>query len=152
MTHRITQRIVADPRRGDGANAAGIPGDCLRACIATALGLPYERVPHVALHGRAWWEHLRRWLRAEHGVDIGCVLPEPLDGDADAVLLRGPSPRGPFAHVVVGRLIAGQLFARWDPHPSRAGLAGGRVDEVYVFTRPYWPPPEQRALTARPAD
>lgn len=42
----VTQTIFADPLRGDGHNADGEPGDCLRACVASILELPLSAVPN----------------------------------------------------------------------------------------------------------
>lgn len=149
----LNQRVTACPLRGDGADPNGLPGDCLRTAVASLLDLPYEQVPHFALHGRAWWDHLRRWAR-RHGVDFaalapvaGTVRPFVTEPDGMLVLAAGPSPRSARARHVVLADVDGRTV--WDPHPSRAGIP--RVDEVYVATAPYWPPPQQRALTAAPA-
>lgn len=144
----VRQRITADPDRGDGANRAGVPGDCLRAAVATLLEHPYEQVPHFALYGPTWWDQLRRWARTAGG-DFAVVpvvagsVRYALAGDG-LVLARGPSPRT-RGHVVVATV---DLVTLWDPHPSDAGLLD--IDEVYVYVPPYWPPPEQRAITAHP--
>lgn len=147
----VDQRITACPRRGDGADPAGVPGDCLRAAVASLLELPYDQVPHFALHGPGWWDHLRRWARSR-GADFARVPPHAIrhnvTGDPDALLIaRGPSLRGARGgHVVIADL---NLRTVWDPHPSRAGLLS--VDEVFVVAAPYWPEPAQRALCAAPA-
>lgn len=148
---RHTQQVTAGRR--DGADHAGTPGDCLRTAVACLLELPYDQVPHFALHGRAWWDHLRRWARGR-GVDFACLAPvagtvRPFVDDPAGLLVLavGPSPRSRRARHAV--LTDVDLRMVWDPHPSRAGVPS--VDEVYVATAPYWPPPEQRALCAAPA-
>lgn len=150
----VTQRIVADPARGDGADTSGTPGDCLRAAVASLLGVPYGQVPHFALHGRAWFDSMRRWARTRGGdfaclaVGDGAVRQFIRDPNPDMLLIGcGPSPRNLLGgrHVVLVDL---ELQTVWDPHPSRAGIP--HVDEVYAHTRPYFPPPPQRALCAAP--
>jgi hypothetical protein len=151
VMHRVDQAVTADVRRGDGAAADGTPGDCLRACVASLLGLPLADVPHFAQHGHGWWDAWRRWMRHRFTLDVGCLAPDTVRG-AGLVLARGPSPRGPFGHVVVAEILDGGPALRTvhDPHPSRAGLAG-LADEVYaVVGFPCWPPPAQYALTVGP--
>lgn len=142
----IRQRIVADPVRGDGHDAAGNPGDCLRTAVACLLGLSYEDVPHFAQY-LGWWNHMRRWAR-QWDRDFACVIPE--DGKvrhlferegAGLLLGSGPSPRGAFWHVV---LVDFDLELVHDPHPSGAGLV--EVAEVIACIPPYWPPPGQLLL------
>lgn len=144
----VDQQVTACPQRGDGANPDGVPGDCLRAAVATLLDLPYDQVPHFALYGYTWWDQLRRWARTR-GLDFGCLPADHArrvlaDQPGALLIARGPSPRRTRGgHVVVADTA---LRTVWDPHPSRAGLLA--VDEVYVVTVPYGPPPEQRALPA----
>jgi hypothetical protein len=145
----IQQRILADPTRGDGHDADGNPGDCMRAAVASRLGERYEDVPHFAQHVD-WWDCMRRWARARGG-DFTCVIPE--DGsirhaldDPTASLIGlgcGPSPRGPFWHTV---LVDQDLNLVHDPHPSGAGVL--EVHEVLAYCEPYDPPPRQLLLTA----
>ncbi len=149
----LTQRVTADPARGDGAAADGTPGDCLRTALAILTGQPYDQVPHAALYGKSWLDVLRRWARtldgdlaylATHGGSIRYAFA---DGRPPARLIAiGPSPRSASAtHAVVAN---GDLELVHDPHPSRAGLP--RVDDVLVWCDPYDNPPiaPMRALTA----
>jgi hypothetical protein len=144
----IRQRILADPARGDGHDADGNPGDCLRTAVACLLEVSYRAVPHFAQHV-GWWDCMRRWARGR-GVDVACI--PVVDGsvrygfeDPPPASLRmlgcGPSPRGPFWHVVLVDL---DLHLVHDPHPSDAGLV--EVAEVFVFCPPYDPPPGQLLL------
>lgn len=130
----ITQELEHDPETGR-------PGDCLRASVASLLGLGLAEVPHfVSIEfGRpdddprvhAWWWSLIGWCASlEPAFDVVPIdtdtWPQPDDPDDPlhgCYLLTGPSPRGPLNHTVVAR--AGVVV--WDPHPSRAGLAGPPV-------------------------
>lgn len=143
----IRQRILADPARGDGHDADGNPGDCMRAAVASMLGEQYEDVPHFAQHV-GWWDCMRRWARGRGG-DFTCVIPEHgsirhamSDPSASLVVLGcGPSPRGPFWHTV---LVDADLNLVHDPHPSGAGLV--EVREVLAYCEAYDPPPGQLLL------
>lgn len=116
----IDQRIFADPRRDDGHDTNGVPGDCLKTTIANLMGLPYEDVPHFAQHVN-WWDYMRRWARSR-GKDFMCFTPEDTQlyfESTDLVLGSGPSPRGNFWHAC---LYNANLELVHDPHPSRLGL------------------------------
>lgn len=137
-----TQRYTASLRRRDGHTIDGIPGDCFRTAIACLLGRQRDDVPHFGLR-LSWWEETRRWIRENDGRDlyyVDAAEPEHWDlipgaeaGPDDLMLLGGPSPRGPFGHVVVGRRDGTVV---WDPHPSRAGLV--EVVEFFVLGQPYY--------------
>lgn len=119
MTY-IDQRIFADPSRGDGHDADGNPGDCIRATLANLMVLPYEQVPHFAQHVN-WWDYMRRWAR-KFGMDFVCLTPEDTQRfvrPEELVLGSGPSPRGDFWHAC---LYNANLELVHDPHPSRDGL------------------------------
>lgn len=173
----VSQRILAAKTRADGHNGLGIAGDCFRACLASILDAPYESVPHVchytdgrlamepedddpltAEHGGLWWRRTRRWLRANHGVDVACYQWDQPDADTGRLELRhiesgepwggyvlvgGRSPRGKFAHQVVGYYAwherGPQVDIEWDPHPSRAGLR--TIEDITILVPPYDPPP-----------
>lgn len=114
----------------------GVPGDCMRACVATILEITLDEVPHFALF--KWWEQaLDLWV-AGHvpGYNVDRYDATTAWGDrrghrGDTVaryMLGGTSPRG-VKHVVVAE--AGETV--WDPHPSRAGLT--EATDVWVFRR-----------------
>lgn len=97
-------------------------GDCLRASVATLLGLDAREVPHFVKVGiersgdfydeaGVWWDTLLDFLD-EQGMRLTARIPED-----HPYLASGLSPRG-TQHVVVfdGD---GTMF---DPHPSRDGL------------------------------
>lgn len=121
----VTQRFLAD-------DPSGIPGDCVRAAVASLLDREPTSVPHFIagsdIDGRVWWYALKGWA-ASNGwtVTRRGLLPHqesvPLP---DFGIACGPSERG-VSHAVVA--VGGQVA--WDPHPSRAGLL--RVTEVIEF-------------------
>jgi hypothetical protein len=122
MLHH-TQSIFAS----DEANGFHVYGDCVRACIAGIFGLHLDAVPHFMAFD--WWEGaITLWTRG-WGLNATWVPAEPLPDDP--CVLLGKSPRG-RGHAVVGW--GGQV--RWDPHPSRDGLAS--IETAIVF--PKWDP------------
>lgn len=154
----VTQTILADPARSDGHDADGVAGNCYQAALASALELPLEEVPHFSnMEGDLWWTESTRWL-AERGLVRGmyaddseyyppvaeCQFPlfvEPRTklwpgAEHEAIVDRvvaafgsGPSPRGPFRHIVVLDPETGEMSH--DPHPSRAGLLA--MDEIEIL-------------------
>lgn len=146
-----TQTLLAE--REDGHTAAGLPGNCLQAAVASLLELDVDEVPHFAVYVD-WFAAMRRWARERDG-DFTYfefpVLEQYTESWASVVawgrehqahvLLSGPSPRGPFWHVVVGNV---DLEVVHDPHPSRAGLV--EVRDAIVYVSPYDPPPLTREL------
>jgi len=120
-------------------------GDCLRASVASVLDLAPEDVPHFVqigtdrygdtdTDGVAWHRELRTFL-ADRGLDVlWCPVDELADylpwSVLDDCMLQGPSPRGDFSHIVVGRPDG---TITHDPHPSQDGLAGP-VTHVVLFS------------------
>lgn len=146
---RIDQTVTACPVRNDGHAADGTPGDCLRACLAMLLDVDLTAVPHVVMFA-AWWDEARRTVRRlQPGADLayfeGITFPLYDDAEPRVVIASGPSPRGPFAHVVMVEAAGGEVLH--DPHPSRAGLVS--VDGVLALVPPYDPPPAPMAELAR---
>lgn len=105
-------------------------GNCMQAAFASLLEVPLADVPHFVAYDN-WQEVRDDWL-AVRGLWalVACVemmrgLHWPRHLDA-LVLVSGPSPRGPWSHVCVGKLaLKGgewQASVVHDPHPSRAGL------------------------------
>lgn len=125
------QKILADPARGDGHNADGVPGDCWKACIASLLQVPvYDDVPHfVELDdGKgSWWQLTNQFVWGMTGRTLmHWRNPKYLPEDQEVFIGTGPSPRGNFHHaVLVDR--HGDLIH--DPHPSRAGILA--VEEYF---------------------
>lgn len=142
-----TQRYTAE--RPDGHTLDGTPGDCFAACIAVLLDVDLEQIPHFVMHGDHWWDVTRRTVRElRPGWDLTCAMPSPWPpylGDVEEwvecqhlAIATGPSPRGGFMHCVVIDTVTGEMV--WDPHPSRAGLAGDIV-ELDLLVTAYDPAP-----------
>lgn len=116
------QEFIHDPQNGQY-------GDCQRAVIASLLDLPITAVPHFLQEAAgepvAYWEKLQTFVRSHGFVYLNVPARAGLAfyGDEGDVFheISGPSPRGNgVGHAVVG--CNGQIV--FDPHPSRAGLAG----------------------------
>lgn len=120
----VTQRFLAD-------DPTGIPGDCVRAAVASLLDREPTSVPHFIagdFDGRVWWYALKGWA-ATNGWDVtrrGLLPHEENVPLPEFGIACGPSERG-HSHAVVA--VDGQVV--WDPHPSRAGIL--RVKEVIEF-------------------
>lgn len=121
-------QLYPDRTAGDGRE-----GDCWRTAVACLLDMPDPlAVPHfIALDG--WWESTVAWVEIETQGrwTLGAFDPVfPIyvapDLSPQFVIGTGPSPRGDFLHAVIVSALDGELI--WDPHPSRAGLAGPLVD------------------------
>lgn len=144
----VQQSILADPARGDGRDADGRPGDCLRACVASLVEETLEDVPHfaevadTAADPAQWWWELTAWVDRRFGdrMEIVCIKPEFPVYDTPReemwpqhVIATGPSPRGDFNHCVLVDAWTGEMVH--DPHPSGAGLAGEVLDLLALSAR-----------------
>lgn len=135
---KVDQTIFAtDPKR---------LGNCVAACVASALGLRLEQVPNFVEWGRAlgdvvpsmqaapeecsgqaWWAMMLGFFAGQG------VWPITLDTIAAAepgevVFVSGKSPRG-VMHQVLYR--DGVLWH--DPHPSRAGVVVAADADVWTL-------------------
>ena len=130
----VTQVIVA-------GHAETLPGDCLRASVATFFARPLDEVPHFALFN-SWHQALNLWLADWY--DLGARI-RPVGGNPPGqamYLLIGGSPRNAdWSHIVVS--LRGRIL--WDPHPSRAGLTDQRqtvefylLDQAEEASRRWW--------------
>lgn len=103
-------------------------GDCMRACLASVLDYPLERVLDVCTDEvRADWSgSIGRWL-----ADRGLILRPRRLGDPRLAgvygIGTGDSPRGAFLHAVVTK---GDRVV-FDPHPSDDGVT--RLHHVEVL-------------------
>lgn len=119
----VDQEFLHDPANGQH-------GDCLRACVASLIEVPAAEVPHVAQlfpnDARAAWNHLYDFLEARGY----CYVPGRktiIEGQYH--IISGPSPRNKGTHAVIG--LDGKIV--FDPHPSRAGLAGTPAEWINSY-------------------
>jgi len=113
-------------------------GDCQRAVIASLLDLPVADVPHFLQEAGgdagAYWESIQAFCR-KHGfvyLTVPAMSGGAFYGEYGDVFheISGPSPRGNGVfHAVVG--CNGEVV--FDPHPSRAGLAGDSSEWDYSY-------------------
>ena len=121
----VTQAIVA-------GHAESLPGDCLRASVATYFRRPLDEIPHFALFN-SWHQALNLWLSDWY--DLGArIRPAEELPYRPMYLAIGGSPRNAdWSHVVVAH--RGRIL--WDPHPSRAGLTDVRQTvDFYLLDKP----------------
>lgn len=126
-----TQEFLHKPEEGQY-------GDCQRAVIASLLDLPISEVPHFSGiakgEPRIFWETLQAFCKS-HGYVYLTIKARSgaafygLDEDIYHEI-SGPSPRGNGVfHAVIGK--GGEIV--FDPHPSRAGLAGDPAEWEYSY-------------------
>jgi hypothetical protein len=123
VTMKLCMDDVPAGKAEEAVNGGHPAGDCLRACVATVLGLPLEDVPHFVQYiehpagtdRSLWWWAMYGFCRW-YGWAVG-YNDDPLDPPKGWALADGKSPRG-HMHVVVA--YDGEVV--FDPHPSRAGL------------------------------
>lgn len=111
---------------------AGVYGNCFQACVAMVTGKVLDEVPHFYRDGGSQFREIREWFK-NHGLflieftllegRLCDVLAEQFSGAA--CIVTGPSPRGDWAHAVVGRVTeSGEIVLSLDPHPSDAFFCG----------------------------
>lgn len=119
----VTQWFLA----GDDS---GIPGDCVRAAVASLLDREPTSVPHFIvgsdMDSRVWWYALKGWA-VDNGWRVDRRAVDTDDALPDFGLAIGQSSRG-VSHAVVA--VDGKVA--WDPHPSREGLVD--VRQIIEFT------------------
>jgi hypothetical protein len=128
----VDQQFISQPEIGQF-------GDCQRAVIASLLGLPIAEVPHFLQESNGdptgFWEGIQKFCRARGFVFLTTPAQVSAYGDDGNVFheIGGPSPRGNgLFHAVVG--CNGQIV--FDPHPSRAGLAGNPAEWTHGYLVP----------------
>ena len=112
-------------------------GDCQRAVIASLMELPISEVPHFAQIAKddsdTFWCSLQAFCESKGYayLTVPARCGAAFFGDCEGVYheISGPSPRGDFWHAVVG--LDGQVA--FDPHPSRAGLAGDPAEWQHSY-------------------
>lgn len=145
MLGRDHTRFVDQDRFGGSDTAAGERGNCFQTCLAALLNLPVHEVPHfmdtdetpVQQHAAT-----ARWLAARGWV-IVYITPDWLTcewfalGSTTLLMASGASPRGPWSHVVLGRVTGDGFQLVHDPHPSKAGIVGEPTGYYLVAATPY---------------
>lgn len=129
----VTQFILAgDP--------SGIPGDCVRAAVASLLDMDPAKVPHFTCQDDVRvWHYALIGFAHEHGWRIDRRAVEENDPLPEFGLAIGQSPRG-ISHAVVA--VGGKVA--WDPHPSRGGLVDVRQVVEFVRNEPTSEPEDDR--------
>lgn len=121
-------------------------GNCYPACVATIMGKELIDVPHFYQEAGLDQSKSAKAINTYAGSNgYGTVC---LDFEASAesghlfpgaiVIISGLSPRGQFAHAVVGKLLdnKGKWKLMHDPHPSGEGIIGSPTLVEYWFTLP----------------
>lgn len=95
--------------------------DCFNACLSALSGIPLEAFPVLPPGSKGWqqWNAVQAVMHA-HGYSISSDTFTPPRIPAGFSIGSGKSPRGDWYHSVLCH--DGEFF--FDPHPSRAGLAG----------------------------
>lgn len=129
-------------------------GDCMTACLASLLELPYEVVPQlrkIETEGGNWHQVFFGFLKENRCQYHGCFKPiyeysqneKPLqvcnwvdlwkvcEGVQGVYMAGGPSLRGAEGGHAV--LVDGLGHLVHDPHPSRAGIP--TIDCIYMIER-----------------
>ena len=130
------------PPLGWKRTRAGIFGDCMRACVASVLGLPREEVPHFVQQAwdlgdrtsSGWWALLRDWAQRRGGDFMATY--EVWDNYPNLTIADGVSMRG-TPHVVVADAQGNPFY---DPHPMGGGLI--ELRGYFLWCAPYaggWP-------------
>jgi hypothetical protein len=136
MLGRNAMLFMDQDQFGSSDNPAGDRGNCFQVCLACILGEPLSEVPHFYNTDEPLEQqhaNIRNWLR-ERGWLWFCFewrwFAEEIKAErpplppAGLVVVSGKSPRGDWAHAVVGRVTAVGWELVHDPHPSKAGIDG----------------------------
>lgn len=132
MLVRDVSKFPHQDRFGKSDNPAGARGNCAQTCLAALLNLPLSELPHFydtdedsdTQHANAQkWLAERGWIKL--WVPWEWLGSKWLTLPAKAlVMVSGKSPRGEWAHVVIGQLTDDGWKLVHDPHPSQHGLDG----------------------------
>ena len=116
-----------------------LPGDCLRACLASVLELDKAQVPHFMVHPDTWYEDMQSWLRLR-GLSCLCLpLGLPVYNRAlwgmlgDAIVIAGVYIGGDASrrHAVVAQ--AGKVLHDPIPEPFARTETLDHAFDVLVF-------------------
>lgn len=121
----------------------GVIGDCVRASVATLLGITRDEVPHfVGEHRRAWRPALEKWLLSK---GLALISLPKSERPLCEYIACGPTTveglPGNHRHMVVMR--GGEILH--DPSPRKPGLDA--IDAVYVVV-----PQALRSVLALPVE
>ena len=116
-----------------------LPGDCLRACLASVLDLDKALVPHFMASGSTWFDDMLTWL---HPMGLTCLclpLGLPIYNSAlwsmlgDAIVIAGVYIAGDESrrHAVVAQ--AGQVIHDPIPEPFARTETLEHAFDVLVF-------------------
>jgi hypothetical protein len=144
--YKVDQKVVEPPERGD----------CMIACICTALEIPYDatmdalrtEIDRIVARRGDWFTFVTAWALGRGYTLHVETVPENVPPFVRTIA-GGPSPRGCKAgHAVV---CYGHDQLLHDPHPSRAGLSGPAEDWMWFEPIPGAASrqPEIDALAAR---
>eukprot|EP00039_Didymoeca_costata_P031455 m.34850 g.34850 ORF g.34850 m.34850 type:complete len:145 (+) comp8789_c1_seq1:234-668(+) len=106
-------------------------GNALQVCFAAMFGMDIASVPNFIEDDNGYESGIRAFLESEvneHKYTMKKVSPPVFDTDKSENLpklciLRGKSPRGNHAHVVVAESLGGDQFKFvMDPHPDNTFL------------------------------
>jgi len=137
----VKQSFVSTP------NGFVVPGDCIRAAVASVLDLHIELVPHFLLFDKGWGSALADWLYYKN---LGMVVytddesetegwkeleieVRPLAEAPDGVYMvaSGDSPNVEGGHALVSY---GKEVVH-DVHPSNKGLLGEPWEYWHIFPK-----------------
>ena len=116
-----------------------LPGDCLRACLASVLELDKAAVPHFLINGSTWFSDLQAWLRLR-GLTCLCLpLGLPIYNEAlwamlgDAIVIAGVYIGGDESrrHAVVAQ--SGRVIHDPIPEPFARTETLDHAFDVLVF-------------------
>jgi hypothetical protein len=105
-------------------------GDCMTACIATILEIPYSEAwygPRDIKKGEGWTASIQRWANKRGLEYVYCHAWSGFVPSGFHVI-DGKSPRFDVSHAVVG--LDGSIF--FDPSPSQTGLSSVSGYGVFI--------------------
>lgn len=124
--------LIKDPTPVYQDNFTPSKGNALQACVASLFDQPLNRVPNFIILECGFLKGIQNFVG-----DSYVVLKKDLNSnntqvdDGKLCILRGKSPRGDFAHVVIGRIVEGEVkkykFIH-DPHPDETFLDTSKED------------------------
>lgn len=95
-------------------------GNALQACVASLFHQELSQVPNFITLECGYEQGIQDYLKRNSVYTaIKNKLPAiPAGDEGNLCILRGKSPRGDFAHVVVAKIVNGKFSMVFDPHPD----------------------------------